>query len=273
MLEKNKDYLEMRVSSTDCAFTQNASTTISIEGFSYDTSFRLPDPGESYVIVSKEKFEKLQESVVYYMALSTRAQYWKDKCEQLQADNEHYRELAEQWEKNYRDLLDKTGFLNLAHLVLHLPKGKTLKGIIDSREAENEKYAKCIDDMEEACQDYRNTIEDLKKKLADYETISSAKHEVIQSWKEVTVFSSCEEIEDYLVNEAECDTLQKAIASLEYSVKFARDERRDLGKKLEECEKDYISEREIRPRLFRQRTSSSRRNLPNSKMSPHISYI
>lgn len=99
MLEKNKDYLEMRVSSTDCAFTQNASTTISIEGFSYDTSFRLPDPGESYVIVSKEKFEKLQESVVYYMALSTRAQYWKDKCEQLQADNEHYREMAKQWEK------------------------------------------------------------------------------------------------------------------------------------------------------------------------------
>lgn len=57
-------------------------------------------------------------------------------------------------------------------------------------------------------------------------------------------FSSVEEIQDYLTNEAECDTLHEAIASLEYSVKFARDERMDLSKKLDECEKDYISERD-----------------------------
>ncbi len=57
-------------------------------------------------------------------------------------------------------------------------------------------------------------------------------------------FDTVEELVNYLNSEAECDTLREAIASLEYSVKFARDERRDLSKKLDECEKDYISERD-----------------------------
>ena len=57
-------------------------------------------------------------------------------------------------------------------------------------------------------------------------------------------FDTVEELVNYLNSEAECNTLREAIASLEYSVKFARDERRDLSKKLDECEKDYVSERD-----------------------------
>ena len=141
MLEKNKDYIEMRVSSTDCAFTQNAPTQISVDGCVYTPYTRLPDPGEFYILISKEKFEKMQ------------------------ADVNINAEIAKQWEINYDLLLKKIGF------------------------------------------------------------------------------DTVEELVNYLGSEAECDTLREAIASLEYSVKFARDERRDLSKKLDECEKDYISER------------------------------
>ena len=142
MLEKNKDYIEMRVSSTDCAFTQNAATQISVDGCVYTPYMRLPDPGEFYILISKEKFEKLQADV------------------NINAD------IAKQWEINYDLLLKKIGF------------------------------------------------------------------------------DTVEELVNYLNSEAECNTLREAIASLEYSVKFARDERRDLSKKLDECEKDYISERD-----------------------------
>ena len=142
MLEKNKDYLEMRVSSTDCAFTQNAPTQISVDGCVYTPYMRLPDPGEFYILISKEKFEKMQ------------------------ADVSINAEIAKQWEINYDLLLKKIGF------------------------------------------------------------------------------DTVEELVNYLNSEAECDTLREAIASLEYNVEFARDERRDLSKKLDECEKDYISERD-----------------------------
>lgn len=63
MLEKNKDYLEMRVSSTDCAFTQNAATQVSIDGYVYTTYMDIPNPGELYVFISKEKFERLQKKI------------------------------------------------------------------------------------------------------------------------------------------------------------------------------------------------------------------
>lgn len=57
-------------------------------------------------------------------------------------------------------------------------------------------------------------------------------------------FDTVEELVNYLDSEAECGTLRDAIANLEHNVKFARDERRNLSKKLDECEKDYISERD-----------------------------
>ena len=109
MLEKNKDYVEMRVFSTDCAFTQNASTQISVDGYVYTSYMDLPTPGELYIFISKEKFEKLQESVVYYMALSTRAQYWKDKCEQLQASNDQLKKKLNEFDPipEVKELLDK----------------------------------------------------------------------------------------------------------------------------------------------------------------------
>ena len=88
MLEKSKDYIEMRISSTECAFTRNGTTTISIEGFSYDTSFCIPDIGESYVIIPKEKFD------------------------QLQTDNKQLINEAAAWEDDYNHLLTLTGFDN-----------------------------------------------------------------------------------------------------------------------------------------------------------------
>ena len=142
MLEKNKDYVEMCVSSTDCAFTQNAATQISVDGYVYIPYMRLPDPGVFYILISKEKFEKLQ------------------------ADVNINAETAKQWEINYDLLLKKIGF------------------------------------------------------------------------------DTMEELVNYLNSEAECDTLHEAIVSLEHNVKFARDERRGLSKKLDECEKDYISARD-----------------------------
>lgn len=154
MLEKNKDYLEMSVSSTDCAFTQNAATQIGVDGYVYTPYMDLPTPGEFYILISKEKFEKLQ----------TENEELKKKLGEF--DFMGWMESAKLWKKRYDDIFKLIGF------------------------------------------------------------------------------SSDEELHDYLTNEAECDTLREAIASLEHNVKFARDEHRDLSKKLDECEKDYISERD-----------------------------
>ena len=96
MLEKNKDYVEMRVSSTDCAFTQNEPTSICIDGYVYTPYMRLPDPGEFYILISKEKFEKMQ------------------------ADVNINAEIAKQWEINYDLLLKKTGFDTVEELVNYL---------------------------------------------------------------------------------------------------------------------------------------------------------
>lgn len=174
MLEKNKDYLEMRVSSTDCAFTQNASTTISIKGFSYDTSFRLPDPGESYVIISKEKFEKLQESVVYYMALSTRAQYWKDKCER----GNRLAEEVVSW-KNVTGYSTPEDYMH-ARLNNTTPFDYT---------------AACRIATEQLCcgRDLRNN---LQADLEYYRALSSAQAKSIYCWKEATGCSTPEEAKE-----------------------------------------------------------------------------
>lgn len=91
--------------------------------------------------------------------------------------------------------------------------------------------------------------EELKKKLGEFDFMGWM--ESAKLWKKkyddifkLIGFSSDEELHDYLANDAKCDTLREAIASLEHNVKFARDEHRDLSKKLDECEKDYISERD-----------------------------
>ena len=248
MLEKNKDYLEMRVSSTDCAFTQNGPAQIAVDGFVYTTYLDVPDPGEFYILISKEKFEKLQ------------------------ADNEHYRERAKQWEENHNLLLKKTGFDTVESLVHYLNDIHQLDTLlevlanygnkIEALQIENEQLKSKLHEYD-PIPDFKELLAKLYSK-DDVEKLEWTLNHICGGqasvngwiatssfWKQncealskLVGFSSVEEIQDYLTNEAECDTLQEAIASLEYSVKFARDERRDLSKKLEECEKDYISERD-----------------------------
>lgn len=110
MLEKNKDYLEMRVSSTDYAFTQNAPTQISVDGHVYTPYMDLPTPGEFYILISKEKFEKLQAEIEHYKRDVTR----------LQSKVVANAELARQMEINYDSLLKKTGFDTVTDLVNYL---------------------------------------------------------------------------------------------------------------------------------------------------------
>lgn len=54
-------------------------------------------------------------------------------------------------------------------------------------------------------------------------------------------FSSVEEIQDYLTNEANCDTLHESISNLHDEVKYASNERNDMDKKLKACEKEVKS--------------------------------
>ena len=149
MLEKNKDYVEFTLQCTTVERSRDRNYRgVCFNGYS-DSDF----PGVPMDVVCKEFDHKV-------VVVSKRV------FDRLQADNQHYREMAKQWEENHNLLLKKTGF------------------------------------------------------------------------------DTVEELVNYLDSEAECDTLREAIASLEHNVKFARDERRDLSKKLDECEKDYISARD-----------------------------
>ena len=51
-------------------------------------------------------------------------------------------------------------------------------------------------------------------------------------------FSSIEEIQDYLTNEANCDTLHEAISNLHDEVKHTSNEWNEMDKKLKDCEKE-----------------------------------
>jgi len=93
--------------------------------------------------------------------LSTRTQYWKDKCEQMQADNQHYRELAKQWEENYNLLLKKTGFDTVESLVLYL----------------NDIHQ--LDTLLEVLANYGNKIEALQKEIGVYSR-------TLKEWKDST---------------------------------------------------------------------------------------
>ena len=263
MLEKNKDYIEMRVSSTDCAFTQNEPTSICVDGYVYTSYIDLPDPGELYIIISKDKFEKLQESVADYMALSFGAQYRKDKCEQLQSDLVYYKELATQWESNYRLLLAKTGFTSIEDLIDYIhdpsmtsPEDKTFKEIIEECEedyiserdkaetlkTENEQLKKKLHEFD-PIPDYKELLEKLYSK-EDAEKLEWTLNHICggrassngwmvtaKLWRrnyetlsKLVGFSSTEEIQDYLTNDAECDTLQEAVSKLKDQVKYTCDE-------------------------------------------------
>ena len=242
MLEKNKDYLEMRVFNTDCAFTQNAATQISVDGYVYTTYMNIPDPGELYVLISKEKFESLQ------------------------ADNQHYRELAKQWEDDYYLLLKKTGFDTVEELVNYLDSEAQCDTLCDAWKATNRKLEECEKDYifeRDRAEALKIENEKLKNKLNEYDPFPDFKelfkklysiedtealewalnHTVggqgsVNGWRassqfwngrykdlvKLVGFSSKKEVEDYLVNEAECDTLYEAISKLKDQVKYTCDE-------------------------------------------------
>lgn len=98
MLEKNKNYVEMCVSSTDYAFTQNESISICIDGYVYTSYMNLPDPGELYILISKEKFEALQKE----------NEQLKKKLGEF--DFMGWMESAKLWKGRYNDLFKLVGF-------------------------------------------------------------------------------------------------------------------------------------------------------------------
>lgn len=159
MLEKNKDYIEMRVSSIDYTFTQNAATQINIDGYVYSTYFGLPNPGEPYVIISKEKFEALQT-----------------KNEQLKKKLEEF----------FTTLYPEDDVERLVWATEQICCGQV------------------------SVNGWMASAKFWKKRYDDFFKLVG--------------FSSKEEVEDYLVNEAKCDTLHEAILKLIDENKYACEE-------------------------------------------------
>ena len=196
MLEKNKDYVEMRVSSTDCAFAQNEWAQVRVDGYVYTTHMDIPDPGELYVFISKEKFEQLQ----------TENEQLKKKLHEFDPIPD-YKEMLEK-------LYSKEDVEKLEWTLNHICGGQaSVNGWRASSKFWNERY------------------KDLLKLVG---------------------FSSKKEAEDYLVNEAECDTLHEAISKLKDQVKYTCEEwygangRNNSWKAAAECNspKELIEKRE-----------------------------
>ena len=168
MLEKNKDYLEMRVSSTDCAFAQNEWAQVRVDGYVYTTYMNIPDPGELYVFISKEKFE------------------------QLKTENEQLKKKLHEFDimPDYKELL------------------KELYSIEDTEMLE---WA-----LNHTCGG--------RGSVNGWRAVSSFWSEKYKKLSKLVGFSSVEEIEDYLTNEAECDTLHEAISKLKDQVKYTCEE-------------------------------------------------
>ena len=174
----------------------------------------------------------------------------KRAFDRLQADNQHYRELAKQWEENYNLLLKKTGFTSVANLTDYIcdpfmtsPEDKTLKEIIEECEedyiserdkaealqTENEQLKKKLHEFD-PIPDFKELLKKLYS-IEDTEALERALNHTcggrgsVNGWIAVSLFwkqnyetlskhvgfSSIEEIQDYLTNEAECDTLYDAI--------------------------------------------------------------
>ena len=225
MLEKNKDYVEFTLQYTSVDWERRKDCPeVCLKGYS-DFSF----PGVPIMDVVCNEFD---HKVVVVS---------KRDFEQLQADNQHYRELAKQREEDYKALLDKTGFYNLADLMCYLPKDKTLKGIIDGLAAENEGLIKKLQESDPFAEN-----KELLEKLYSTDDVeklewtlnhicggqASANGWMVTAklWRrnyetlsKLIGFSSVEEIQDYLVNEAECDTLHEAISKLHDEVKYTSD--------------------------------------------------
>lgn len=256
MLEKNKDYIEFSMWSYMATHKPGQCTDINITGIS-------PEPG---VLCTNNPFDIPCDVVVVP----------KRAFDRLQADNEHYRELAKQREENYNLLLKKTGFDTVESLVFYLTnigKHDTLLEVLASLR-DQVKYA-CDEwkdmkkKLEECEKDYiserdkAETLdkenEELKKKLAvpdpfaehkelfkelysieDTEALEWALNHTaggqdsVNGWRassqfwngrykdllKLVGFSSKKEVKDYLINEAECDTLYEAVSKLKDQVKY-----------------------------------------------------
>lgn len=183
MLEKNKDYTEMRVSSIDFAFVQNEPVHLCVEGLVDATNGRVPGPGEDCIIIYKEKFEALQT-----------------ENEQLKKKLEDFSQVP-----GYREFLTA------------LYPEEDVERLVWATE-----QICCgqvsVNGWEESAKFWKKRYDDIFKLVG---------------------FSSKEEVEDYLVNEAECDTLHEDILKLHDEVKYANDKWAKTVLKLNECENDY----------------------------------
>jgi len=223
MLEKDKNCIEFSMHSMMATHKPyQEETEIAITGMAPGKSLLLAnnpfDIPCDVVVVSKRYFERLQ------------------------TDNQHYREMAKQLEESYKDLIDKTGFYNFANLMYYLPKDKTLKDIIDNCETENKELKKKLA-VPDPFAEYKELFEKLRSK-EDVEKFewtlnhfcggqASANGWMVTAklWRrnyetlsKLVGFSSTEEIQDYLTNEAECDTLNEAIFKLIKENKYAYEE-------------------------------------------------
>lgn len=209
MLEKNKDYIEFLMHTMMVTYKPYQVAGIEITGSNPDgrdllfgnNPFDIPC---DVVVIPKKDFEKLQASVASHekqdeeylnflkalfpgedvekLAWMTRqvcepvvshgaAKYWKDKCEQLQADLEFHKEMAKTHESNYKLLLEKTGFTSLAALTAYIcdscsnpPEGcKTLKKTIEEREKEVKTLDARIDKWKKATK--CNSPEEAEKQI------------------------------------------------------------------------------------------------------------
>lgn len=173
MLEKNKDYIEMRVSSTDFAFTQNEPVHLCVEGLVDATNGRFPGSGEDYILISKEKFEALQtENEQLKKKLTT--------IQTLYALNEF--DPIPEFKELLKKLYSTDDAENLEWVLNHTCGGRgSVNGWIAVSLFWKQKY----------------------------ETLCK-----------LSGFSSVEEVQEYLTNNGECDTLQEAILKLRDEVTY-----------------------------------------------------
>lgn len=287
MLEKDKDYVEFILRCTSVEMGEDkCHCEVGFNGYSNDDFPCMPmdvvckEFDHKVVLVSKRDFDRLQ------------------------ADNEHYRELAKQREENYNLLLKKIGFdsvIEFENFLVRMGKKedgshKTVKEILQEidpisfevlLQQEHTIYewkeltgcstpeeAKSVIEFGESRYHAYNKInekfeqlqtenEQLKKKLQvpdpipeykelleklyskdDAENLEWTLNHIcggqasVNGWmvtaklwrrnyetlSKLVGFSSVEEIQDYLTNEAECDTLHEAISKLHDQVKYTCDE-------------------------------------------------
>ena len=252
MLEKNKDYVEFTLQCTSVEYGKTKDyKTVSFNGYSDPVFPSVPmdvvcnEFGHKVVMMSKSDFDKLQanddinaelakqweinydlllkktgfdtvESLVFYLnqvgqdtLLNTLASYISERDKALE-ECEVMKKKLEECEKDYISERDKA----------------------EALEAENEQLKKKLHEFD-PIPDYKELLEKLYSK-DDVEKLEWTLNHIcggqasVNGWmvtakiwrrnyetlSKLVGFSSVEEIQDYLTNEAECDTLHEAILKL-----------------------------------------------------------